>query len=62
MCTAPAAGTTPRIEVMDGAPAALDAERLLGVETGGCPRTAIRGDGSILLESIQPPTGAATSR
>jgi urease accessory protein len=31
---------------------ALQAERLMGVETGGCPHTAIREDASINLEAI----------
>jgi urease accessory protein len=31
---------------------ALPAERILGVETGGCPHTAIREDASINLEAI----------
>ena len=31
---------------------ALDAERIVGVETGGCPHTAIREDASINLEAI----------
>src|SRR5690606_14027360 len=31
---------------------ALPAERLVGVETGGCPHTAIREDASINLEAI----------
>ena len=31
---------------------ALDAERIIGVETGGCPHTAIREDASINLEAI----------
>jgi urease accessory protein len=31
---------------------ALEAERILGVETGGCPHTAIREDASINLEAI----------
>ncbi|MDI1236949.1 MAG: urease accessory protein UreG [Polaromonas sp.] len=31
---------------------ALDAERIMGVETGGCPHTAIREDASINLEAI----------
>jgi urease accessory protein len=31
---------------------ALDAQRILGVETGGCPHTAIREDASINLEAI----------
>ena len=31
---------------------ALDAERIMGVETGGCPHTAIREDCSINLEAI----------
>jgi urease accessory protein len=30
----------------------LDAERIMGVETGGCPHTAIREDASINLEAI----------
>jgi len=32
---------------------ALDAERIYGVETGGCPHTAIREDASINLAAIQ---------
>jgi len=31
---------------------ALDAERIWGVETGGCPHTAIREDASINLEAV----------
>src|SRR6202522_59543 len=31
---------------------ALPAERIMGVETGGCPHTAIREDASINLEAI----------
>ncbi len=31
---------------------ALDAERIMGVETGGCPHTAIREDASINLEAV----------
>ena len=31
---------------------ALDAERIVGVETGGCPHTAIREDASINLEAV----------
>ena len=31
---------------------ALEAERIMGVETGGCPHTAIREDASIKLEAI----------
>ena len=31
---------------------ALDPERIVGVETGGCPHTAIREDASINLEAI----------
>ena len=31
---------------------ALPAERIMGVETGGCPHTAIREDASITLEAI----------
>ena len=30
----------------------LKAERLMGVETGGCPHTAIREDASINLEAV----------
>ncbi len=32
--------------------AALDAERIMGVETGGCPHTAIREDCSMNLEAV----------
>ena len=32
---------------------ALSAERILGVETGGCPHTAIREDASINLRAIE---------
>jgi urease accessory protein len=31
---------------------ALEAERIMGVETGGCPHTAIREDASINLEAV----------
>ena len=31
---------------------ALDAERIMGVETGGCPHTAIREDASLNLTAI----------
>ncbi|MBC7945175.1 MAG: urease accessory protein UreG, partial [Burkholderiales bacterium] len=31
---------------------ALSADRIIGVETGGCPHTAIREDASINLEAI----------
>src|SRR6476619_4394170 len=31
---------------------ALDADRIMGVETGGCPHTAIREDASVNLEAI----------
>ena len=31
---------------------ALNADRVMGVETGGCPHTAIREDASINLEAI----------
>ena len=31
---------------------ALSADRILGVETGGCPHTAIREDASINLEAV----------
>lgn len=33
--------------------AALDPDRILGVETGGCPHTAIREDASINLEAVE---------
>ena len=33
--------------------AALSADRILGVETGGCPHTAIREDASINLEAVR---------
>ena len=36
---------------------ALPAERILGVETGGCPHTAIREDASINLEAIDQMLG-----
>jgi urease accessory protein len=32
---------------------ALPAERILGVETGGCPHTAIREDASVNLEAVR---------
>lgn len=32
---------------------ALEAERIIGVETGGCPHTAIREDASLNLDAIQ---------
>src|ERR671922_1550237 len=32
---------------------ALPAERILGVETGGCPHTAIREDASINIEAVE---------
>src|SRR4051812_31011516 len=32
---------------------ALSADRILGVETGGCPHTAIREDASITLEAVE---------
>lgn len=32
---------------------ALDPKRIVGVETGGCPHTAIREDASINLEAVQ---------
>lgn len=32
---------------------ALDADRILGVETGGCPHTAIREDASINLSAVE---------
>src|SRR6476620_9778968 len=38
-----------RILIIAGA---LPAERILGVETGGCPHTAIREDASINLEAV----------
>jgi urease accessory protein len=37
---------------------ALPAERIMGVETGGCPHTAIREDASINLEAIARMLGA----
>ncbi len=33
-------------------PEALEPERIIGVETGGCPHTAIREDASINLEAV----------
>ena len=38
---------------------ALAPERILGVETGGCPHTAIREDASINLEAVGAPARAA---
>jgi len=32
---------------------ALEADRILGVETGGCPHTAIREDASVNLEAVR---------
>ena len=32
---------------------ALDADRIMGVETGGCPHTAIREDASINLDAVE---------
>ena len=32
---------------------ALDADRIIGVETGGCPHTAIREDASINLDAVE---------
>jgi urease accessory protein len=37
---------------------ALPAERVLGVETGGCPHTAIREDASVNLEAVRALTRA----
>jgi urease accessory protein len=37
---------------------ALPAERIMGVETGGCPHTAIREDASINLEAVDRMLGA----
>ena len=37
---------------------ALAAERIIGVETGGCPHTAIREDASINLEAVSRLNGA----
>ena len=36
---------------------ALPPERIIGVETGGCPHTAIREDASINLEAVERLTG-----
>ena len=37
---------------------ALAPERIIGVETGGCPHTAIREDASINLEAVDAPQRA----
>jgi urease accessory protein len=37
---------------------ALSPERIIGVETGGCPHTAIREDASINLEAVDGSTPA----
>ena len=39
---------------------ALEPERILGVETGGCPHTAIREDASINLEAVRAPSRRAS--
>jgi urease accessory protein UreG len=40
---------------------ALAPDRIIGVETGGCPHTAIREDASINLEAVSgSPIGSAT--
>jgi len=39
---------------------ALSAERILGVETGGCPHTAIREDASVNLEAVRQLTSRFT--
>ena len=36
----------------EGAAGALDPDRIMGVETGGCPHTAIREDASINLRDV----------
>src|SRR4026208_644187 len=33
---------------------ALDADRIMGVETGGCPHTAIREEGCNHLDAVDP--------
>ena len=40
----------------------LPAERIRGVETGGCPHTAIREDASIKLAAIAEQIGRASCR
>jgi len=39
----------------------LDADRILGVETGGCPHTAIREDASVNLEAVRELTRRFTN-
>jgi urease accessory protein len=39
----------------------LDADRILGVETGGCPHTAIREDASVNLEAVHELTRRFTN-
>ena len=41
---------------------ALDPERIMGVETGGCPHTAIREDCSCLLYTSPSPRDGLLSR
>ena len=41
---------------------ALAPERIIGVETGGCPHTAIREDASINLEAVDAPAPRASRR
>lgn len=40
---------------------ALDADRIIGVETGGCPHTAIREDASMNLAAVQDLTDRFTN-
>lgn len=40
---------------------ALDADRIIGVETGGCPHTAIREDASMNLAAVQDLTDKFTN-
>ena len=47
--------STPRRTPSSSCAGALAPERIIGVETGGCPHTAIREDASINLEAGRPP-------
>jgi urease accessory protein len=40
---------------------ALEAERIIGVETGGCPHTAIREDASMNLAAVDDLQGASAT-
>ncbi len=51
MAHQPGNGSAPTFTILVR-PEALEPERIIGVETGGCPHTAIREDASINLEAV----------